>query len=521
MRTIQSKILIVVITALIVITAIVTSIATGVTHRILLNDAQRILDLASEKEAAHINEMLGSFMKSSAIIEHIAASELEDPNMLRDKQYIDMYLWIIQQIFNEIAINTTGANSYYFCISPDLTDESCGFYSQFEADGSLYKLSDNEFNKLTLITPEEITEYYELRGRNIGRWLEPHPSRFTGDTVISYIFPVFIDEIFIGIVGFNMNFDYMISLVNEISLYKSGRVLLMSENDSVCYNWDDATCNDDEHLESEAFLLNNMYLRIHAESKDIQNDLYPMIRYILLAFLTIFSLAILYTFWVTRRIVKPLNKLTETVNGISSGDYHLNSFVESNDEIGILSKALKDSYSKISEYTAYINTVAYKDSLTGLKNSTAYAEATEKLNNEIAHGKPKFGILVADVNNLKNTNDTYGHGIGNELIIHSAKILADTFRTSTVYRIGGDEFVVILEGNDLECYPMLIKKMDEAFSHEYITVNDDSISVSAARGASVFDSSSDRTFGDVFAKADNRMYLNKQEIKTGARIIPV
>jgi len=173
------------------------------------------------------------------------------------------------------------------------------------------------------------------------------------------------------------------------------------------------------------------------------------------------------------------------VNGISSGDYHLNSFVESNDEIGILSKALKDSYSKISEYTAYINTVAYKDSLTGLKNSTAYAEATEKLNHEIAHGKPKFGILVADVNNLKNTNDTYGHGTGNELIIHSAKILADTFRTSTVYRIGGDEFVVILKGNDLECYPMLIKKMDEAFSREYITVNDQSVSVSAATGSHV------------------------------------
>jgi len=231
--------------------------------------------------------------------------------------------------------------------------------------------------------------------------------------------------------------------------------------------------------------------------------------------------SILYTFWVTRRIVKPLNKLTETVNDISSGDYHLNSFVESKDEIGILSKALKDSYSKIGEYTTYINTLAYKDSLTGLKNSTAYVEATEKLNHEIAHGKPKFGILVADVNNLKKTNDTYGHGAGNELIIHSAQIISDTFRTSTVYRIGGDEFVVILKGDDLDCYPILIEIMDEAFSHEYITVNENQISVSAARGAAEFDPSTDRTFGDVFAKADNLMYLNKQESKTYVRNMPL
>jgi diguanylate cyclase (GGDEF)-like protein len=257
-----------------------------------------------------------------------------------------------------------------------------------------------------------------------------------------------------------------------------------------------------------------MNLELRAAYKDIQSGIRPMLNNIILAFLAVLALAILYTFWVTDKIVSPLKKLTAAVSSISSGVQSIQYVViDSNDEVGILSRALNETYAKINEYSMYINALAYRDSLTGIKNSTAYAEAIAELNKEINLGNPSFGVIVADINNLKKTNDTYGHDVGNELIVHASKILKDVFKASPVYRIGGDEFVVILNGKDLEKHRELMEKADAAFSADYIEVNDEKIDVSIARGVAVFDPSIDRVYADVFAKADRLMYINKENMK--------
>ena len=269
----------------------------------------------------------------------------------------------------------------------------------------------------------------------------------------------------------------------------------------------------EDYTEATTALKNGMNLELRAAYADIQSGIRPMLSYIISAFLVVLALAILYTFWVTHRIVTPLKKLTAAAANISVGVQNVNLVIDSKDEIGVLARVLTDTYAKIREYSAYINALAYRDSLTGIKNSTAYTEAIEELNKEINLGNPSFGVIVADINNLKKTNDTYGHDIGNELIVHSARILTDMFKTSSVYRIGGDEFVVVLKGKDLERYHALIEKMDVAFSADYITVNDETIPVSIARGVSVFDPSIDRVYTDVFAKADHAMYMNKEDMK--------
>ena len=166
------------------------------------------------------------------------------------------------------------------------------------------------------------------------------------------------------------------------------------------------------------------------------------------------------------------------------------------------------------KYAAYINALAYRDSLTGVKNSTAYTEAVSELNKEINLGNPSFVVIVADINNLKKTNDTHGHDIGNELIVHASRILSDIFKTSSVYRIGGDEFVVVLKGKDLERHRALIEKMDAAFSADYLTVNDEIIPVPVARGVALFDPLIDQVYTDVFTKADHAMYMNKIDMKS-------
>ena len=513
MKSIQSKILLVVITALIVITLLVTVIAVSITHEIMHRDAERILSNVSQKEAAYINDMLNDFMQSAAIMEHYAMHELSSAQALKDEAYLDAYMREIRHLFDEVALNTAGTTAYYLCFSPELTGVTTGFYSKYLENGSVYELSKQEFAELDLFNRQFIQECGFDRIGSSNTWLQPRASTFTGDKVVSYLAPIYSDHTFVGFLGFNMDFDYLLDLVNGISLYDSGYALLLSGDKATCYNLPEDVKREEEYTEATAALKNGMHLELRAAYQDIQKSIRPMLYYIIGAFGIVFVAAILYTIWITDKIVAPLKKLTAAAASITSGIQDVELKVDSKDEIGILANVLVETYAKIREYSAYINALAYRDSLTGIKNSTAYTEAIEEINKEINLGNPSFGVIVADINNLKKTNDTYGHDIGNELIVHASRIMTDIFKTSSVYRIGGDEFVAILRGKDLERHRLLMEKLDIALSADYITVYDETIPVSVARGFSEFDPAIDRVYTDVFAKADHAMYLHKEKMK--------
>ncbi len=88
-----------------------------------------------------------------------------------------------------------------------------------------------------------------------------------------------------------------------------------------------------------------------------------------------------------------------------------------------------------------------------------------------------------------------------------------TFTASAVFRIGGDEFVVILQGEDCAQYSALLEKMDEACSKDYVTVCDKRIPISVARGVALYDPEIDHVYEDVFNKADHAMHLHKEAYK--------
>lgn len=514
MKTIKGKMLFGVISALVVITTLVTSIAVAITHEILHKDADRILNNVSQKEMAQINDMLNDFVKSAAILEHYISHGLDNPESLKEEVYLSEYTEQVRHLFDEIALNTSGTSSYYLCFAPNLTSNSSGFYTKLYADGAVFTLSEEDFSELSLITDEELIAFSNYTGTTNGEWIQPHPSRFTGEEVISYIMPVYKDGMFIAILGFNMNFDYLLDRVNSISVYDYGCALLLGEDNQTIYNQSEKTEFEGEYTSANATLVNGMHLNLRAAYKDIQSGIRYMLNYIIAAFLTVFALALVYTFWVTHRIVTPLKKLTQEAQKITSGVQELNLVVDSDDEVGTLARVLGSTYDKIREYSSYISALAYRDSLTGLKNGTAYYEAILNYNEEINHGNPAFGVIVADINNLKKTNDTYGHDVGNELIIRAAKTLTDTFKTSSVFRIGGDEFAIILKGKDLDQYRARLKKMDAAFALDFISVNEEEIFVSIARGVAIFDPSIDHVYSDVFEKADHAMYMNKEAMKS-------
>jgi len=92
--------------------------------------------------------------------------------------------------------------------------------------------------------------------------------------------------------------------------------------------------------------------------------------------------------------------------------------------------------------------LSYKDPLTKVKNKAAYGKIVESLNWDIQKDNAQFGVVVVKALNVSSINDKYGHNKGNDYIIGVCKIICDIFVNSQVFRIGGDDFVVILTNRD-------------------------------------------------------------------------
>lgn len=152
------------------------------------------------------------------------------------------------------------------------------------------------------------------------------------------------------------------------------------------------------------------------------------------------------------------------------------------------------------------------DELTGVRNKNAFKEYSESIDDKIKNGDKdySFGLILCDMNDLKLMNDTRGHNFGDEAIQRASRIICNIFTHSPVFRIGGDEFVVILSGEDYKNRKKLLEKlMNESLENK----KSRSGPVIAA-GMSVYKPDSDKSFSRVFNRADKLMYKNKKELKS-------
>ena len=153
--------------------------------------------------------------------------------------------------------------------------------------------------------------------------------------------------------------------------------------------------------------------------------------------------------------------------------------------------------------------MATRDELTGVKNKRAYVQAEAELDDLISKNEQfDFAIVVCDLNGLKLVNDTQGHKAGDEYIKDSSSIICNIFKRSPVFRIGGDEFAVILKGWDYVRRQYLLKEL-----YELLEENKQNGMVVMAAGMSEYEPDTDMRVQDVFERADNLMYDNKKQCK--------
>lgn len=238
-------------------------------------------------------------------------------------------------------------------------------------------------------------------------------------------------------------------------------------------------------------------------------------------------------------LVRPMKKLTDAASNYrqnESNSLYYNNFrdlkIKTGDDIEELAVSMKQMENDLNDHisslisanrelsaskltVSELNEMANTDPLTGIRNKRAFDIKTDSIEEELAKGPVRFGIAVLDLNFLKKLNDTYGHEVGDRAISSLSRVICETFAHSPVYRIGGDEFAVILQNADYDNSEALIKKFNDRIKE---LGGDDSLSpgerISAAIGYSEYDADLDGTStSEVFRRADHAMYENKKAMK--------
>lgn len=160
-----------------------------------------------------------------------------------------------------------------------------------------------------------------------------------------------------------------------------------------------------------------------------------------------------------------------------------------------------------------VSKLAYSDGLTGLGNRTAYLEALEKYkSNSNEHNQ--IGIIYLDVNDLKKVNDNLGHEYGDKLIRNAANIIEESFGMfGKAYRIGGDEFSVLIEGKNIESkYSRALVDFHNKIEYKN-SIGINKYTIKIAHGFAISENISADCIDEAIARADSQMYKNKAQMK--------
>lgn len=170
---------------------------------------------------------------------------------------------------------------------------------------------------------------------------------------------------------------------------------------------------------------------------------------------------------------------------------------------------------KLGIQTEFVSQLAYRDGLTGIGNRTAFQEHLVSLEAE-KNDVEAIGILMFDVNDLKFVNDYFGHHAGDTMLIQSAKMIQEAFEdlNCDCYRIGGDEFSILISGENVQQRCEQGLRNFRTFTDAYNQNPETPFRISIAHGYSLYNRGSDKKLMDVYQQADTHMYANKKWLKS-------
>ena len=498
MRVLQKKILVLVISSILISALVVMVIAFPNYNRIVESNSGQIMQLMCSEKRQAIDEKLLNIEQSVHTLYHFAIGQIsETDNLWQDEAQFDEHITRMKALIETTARYTDGAVSVYYRLDTGikgpkqgvwlLQDENGDFREQEMTDISLYDKDD----------VEHVGWYYIPIANGKETWINPYYNQNMSEEIISYVIPIILDDQVIGVVGMDIATSLLYENTKNVTVYDTGYAFLMdnegefvyhpemksnaitadfnsqhaylyekslvsAENQSVeTYRWN----NQDKKLTAQK-LRNGMIFTVCVTEQEIKHPQQKMLADSIMVIVLIMSVFVIVTVSIIKAIVKLL----------------------------------------------------YTDVMTRVGNKNAYMECVDAIYKRLVN-KEKFNfvVVVIDINDLKKVNDTYGHEYGDKLIQNGATILKKVWGSDFMYRVGGDEFVIVRLSMEKENAEKKIVLFEEAIEEYNRQNNGEESQLQMAIGMATYNPETDKEYMDVFRRADSAMYEDKKQKKQQKR----
>ena len=506
------------------------------------NEKQRsnqLLLLLCETGERNLDYYFDSVQKS---VRRVAVYVESDLDGLEDGQ-LQRHTERVRKKFDEMASKTNGVLTYYYRIDPAVSDSVKGFwYMDLDGEGFV----EHEVTDITLYDTEDTSKLVwftvpKFEGEPV--WLPPYITDNLGKRVISYNVPIYWRGQFVGVVGIEIDYSTMAEQVESIRLYGNGYAFLsdadgniffhpkidisqlteetkpvlpydaIAKNTFIRYTYDGV-----EKIAAWLPLSNGMRLNVTVPVSETEGEWERLVgNYLVFAAIVLVAASILTMFY-TRRVTRPLVQLTEAAEQIDKGNYDYDLNYDRDDEVGRLTNTFKRLSGHMKDHISDLNKRAYVDALTSVRNKGAYTTYIEDMQKRMDEGGSQemaFAVGVFDCDNLKRINDRYGNEKGDVYLKTASRLICHVFQHSPVFRIGGDEFSVILQNADYENREVLVEQFKAGMVEISASAKHEWEEAHIAMGIAVYDSQRDRSVNDVIRRADESMYENKRGRKAG------
>ena len=518
----------------VIVIAITLSIAAGIgvdsVRNLGRDDADQMIHLTAATGAMNLEQYFESVEHSVRTVSTLVSDSFEG------MPFEDLHSQVehARYLFGRIAYNTNGVRTYYFRIDPEISEDVKGFWYVYQ-DGEFLEHEVTDITQYDTSDTSALVWFTVPKATGEGVWLPPYYTENLNVRVISYNVPVYWMEQFVGVIGIEIDYEMLKQEVENISIFKSGYAFILDEDANVFYHpqLDSAQLNLEttaidhpdqfigsnhirytyEGVQKEAAwipLSNGMRIYVCAPVSEINSGWTGMIRNDLIALFAILALSIIAMMRFTGRITKPLSDLTEAAKQVDEGNYDFTLDYDKDDEIGILTRSFKQHAVNTKEKITKARKMAAIDPLTGTKNKHAYAQWEEDINEKIKEGDQEpFAVVVCDINDLKGANDMYGHKEGDICIKNASARICGVYSHSPVFRVGGDEFIVILTGEDYHQRKKLLERIN-ALPRDLSKIR---AGETVSAGMAEYDRDKHHSLLSVAEEADKAMYDKKQALK--------
>ena len=534
MRSLRTRMTLLTVCVIIVVVISMTLLSVIFIRSSEQRKSEQLLLLLCETGERNLDYYFDSVQKS---VRKVAAFVEADLDGLEDEQ-LARHMDRVREQFDIMASKTNGVLTYYYRIDPEVSDTEKGFwYIDLDGEGFV----EHEVTNINLYDTEDTSELVwftvpKYEGEPV--WLPPYITDNLGARVISYNVPIYWRGQFVGVVGIEIDYSTMAEQVESIRLYSNGYAFLSDEEGNIFFHpkIDVSQLSEDEKtvlpeaasakstfirynydgVEKTAAWLplsNGMRLNVCVPVSETEGEWQKLIWNILILAGVVIIVSSVFTMLYTKRITKPLEELTEAADQVDRENYEFTLNYEKNDEVGRLTQTFKRLAGHMKDHISDLNKKVFVDALTSVRNKGAYDSCLEELQiqlNDENGLKGEFAIGVFDCDNLKLINDRYGHEKGDIYLKTASSLICRIFQHSPVFRIGGDEFSVILQNDDLRNKDNLVRQFTDSMEEINRRTENEWEQVRVSMGIAEYDPQNDQNVNDVVRRADAFMYENKR-----------